>query len=91
MIRSRVIKLLRTMHVSHAEKNLYDMDVVREIGVEDDGRVRIIFVPPSDLCPVGINLAFEVKRKVKRIDGVKSVDLRVRGFQEDTSIVRFDD
>ncbi len=91
-IRSSVIEVLRAIHISHVEKSLYELEVIKEISVEDSGRVNIVFVPPSELCPVGINLAFEIRRRVKRVDGVNGVNLRVRELhQGGPSIVQFDD
>jgi|GEM_PF-5774505 len=80
VLRSRVVETLRQITDPETRMSVCDLEVIREIRVER-GAVRIVYTPPANLCPVGIDLAFHIRREIQRVDGVTRVSLRVRkGF-----------
>lgn len=79
-LRGKVLHTLRLIRDPETRMSVYDLEVVREVRVEE-GTVHIVYTPPANLCPVGINLAFHIRREIHRLDGVTRVELRVRkGF-----------
>jgi metal-sulfur cluster biosynthetic enzyme len=56
------------------------MGLVRDLKVEDEGYVSLVFRPSSTVCPLALQLAHNIKETIKEIDGVKKVKIRVLDF-----------
>ena len=56
------------------------MRLVRDLKVNEDGRVELTFRPTSVLCPLGFQLGINIKEAVQSVPGVASVQVQVDGF-----------
>jgi metal-sulfur cluster biosynthetic enzyme len=56
------------------------MKLVRDLKINEDGRVELTFRPSSVLCPLGFQLGINIKEAVQAVPGVKSVQVHVDGF-----------
>ena len=56
------------------------MRLVRDLKVDRRGDVELTFRPSSVLCPLGFQLAINIKEAVLDVPGVKSVQVNVDGF-----------
>jgi metal-sulfur cluster biosynthetic enzyme len=56
------------------------MKLVRDLKVNEDGRVELTFRPTSVLCPLGFQLGINIKEAVQSVPGVTSVQVQVDGF-----------
>ena len=56
------------------------MRLVRDLKVDRRGDVELTFRPSSVLCPLGFQLAINIKEAVLDVPGVKSVQVHVDGF-----------
>lgn len=56
------------------------MKLVRDLKVNEDGRVELTFRPSSVLCPLGFQLGINIKEAVQSVPGVKTVLVHVDGF-----------
>jgi len=56
------------------------MKLVRDLKVNEDGSVELIFRPSSVLCPLGFQLGINIKEAVQSVPGVASVQVQVDGF-----------
>ena len=56
------------------------MRLVRDLKVDEHGDVELTFRPSSVLCPLGFQLAINIKEAVLVVPGVKSVQVHVDGF-----------
>ncbi len=70
-----VVEVLRTIRDPELPINIYDMGLIYNIDVDDQGMVTIRMTLTSPACPVAESLPPEVQEKVKAIDGV--TDARV--------------
>ena len=58
------------------------MRLIPDAKVDNEGNVKIIFRPSSPVCPMAYKLAYDIKRMIKDIKGVKSVKIKVEGFKD---------
>ncbi len=70
-----VVEVLRTIRDPELPINIYDMGLIYNIDVDDQGMVTIRMTLTTPACPVAESLPPEVQEKVKAIDGV--TDARV--------------
>jgi metal-sulfur cluster biosynthetic enzyme len=56
------------------------MKLVRDLKINEDGRVELTFRPSSVLCPLGFQLGINIKEAVQSVRGIKSVLINVDGY-----------
>jgi len=78
-LKNRIINSLKKVNDPETNINVYDMDLIRDLCVED-GKVTLKFSPSSNVCPLAIQLAFNIKRAVESVEGVRKVDLTVTNY-----------
>jgi metal-sulfur cluster biosynthetic enzyme len=61
------------------------MGLISELMVSKDS-VSLTFRPTSPFCPLGIQLAHNIKRRVLAINGVKKADVKVVGHIQEQMI-----
>ncbi|MDX1648665.1 MAG: SUF system Fe-S cluster assembly protein [Myxococcota bacterium] len=76
-IRDRVIEVLRTVYDPEIPVDIYELGLVYDVDVDDDGVVSIRMTLTSPMCPVAESLPPEVEAKAAAVEGVKEarVDL----------------
>lgn len=74
----RVIETLRQIVDPHTGVSVYDMGLVSELKVENDS-VSLTFIPTSPVCPMGLELARDIKEQVCKIEGIKKCMVLVVG------------
>jgi FeS assembly SUF system protein len=74
-LEEEVIKALKTVYDPEIPVNIYDLGLVYNIAVEDDGVVKIRMTLTSPACPVAGSLPPEVQQKVSAIPGVKEAQV----------------
>jgi len=58
------------------------MDLIHGLSANEQGDVSLVFRPSSPVCPMAYSLADSIKKKVKEIEKVKSVSIRVENFHK---------
>lgn len=74
----RVIETLRQVVDPHTGVSVYDMGLITELKVEKDS-VSLTFIPTSPVCPMGLQLAKDIKDKVCKVQGIKKCMVMVVG------------
>ena len=74
-IREGVIGVLRTVYDPEIPVNIYEMGLIYEIEVKDEGKVYIRMTLTSPMCPVAETLPPEVEAKARDVAGVSDVEL----------------
>jgi FeS assembly SUF system protein len=75
LLEGQAIEALRTCYDPEIPVNIYDLGLVYEVKVNEEGVVAITMTLTSPFCPVAQTLPREVETKVKGIQGVS--DARV--------------
>jgi FeS assembly SUF system protein len=76
-LESEIVKVLKTVFDPEIPVNIYDLGLIYEIDVQDEGKVKIVMTLTSPNCPVAESLPEEVYDKVVSIEGVKDVELHL--------------
>lgn len=80
-----VISKLRGIIDPHTNISVYDMGLISELKVSKEA-VSLTFRPTSPFCPLGVQLAHNIKRSVMSIKGIKKVDVKVIGHVQEQMI-----
>jgi len=73
--RRAIVDMLRSIYDPEIPVNIYDIGLIYEIDIEDEGDVKIRMTLTSPMCPVAESLPPEVEAKVASVDGVRDVTI----------------
>jgi len=82
-----VISNLKEIVDPHTDISVYDMGLISELKVSKDS-VSLTFRPTSPFCPLGIQLAHNIKRRMLATKGVKKANVKVVGHIQEQMINR---
>lgn len=71
----KIIEALQTVFDPELPANIYDLGLVYNIDIKDDGYVNITMTLTAPGCPVAGDIIMDVDTKVRSIDGVKDVNV----------------
>jgi len=80
-LQERVIETLRQVVDPHTGVSVYEMGLISELKVDEDS-VSLTFIPTSPVCPMGLQLARDIKEMVCKIEGVKKCVVLVVGHMQ---------
>ena len=77
IVEAQVVEALRTCFDPEIPVNIYDLGLIYDVKVGDEGNVTVQMTLTSPHCPAVQSLPAEVESKVKAVDGVSeaTVDL----------------
>lgn len=76
-IEASILKILKTIYDPEIPVNIYDLGLIYEILVDDDGAAHVTMTLTAPGCPMADELMEEVNSKVATIDGVNKVDVNL--------------
>ena len=76
-IKEKIIEQLKTVYDPEIPVNIYEIGLIYEINLTDDGKVHILMTLTSPNCPVAESLPLEAKQSVELVEGVKEVDIEL--------------
>jgi FeS assembly SUF system protein len=76
-IEENVIKMLKTIYDPEIPVDIYELGLVYNIGIEDDGSTTIMMTLTSPSCPVAETLPPEVEQKVATVEGITSCKVEI--------------
>ncbi|KMQ63890.1 MULTISPECIES: SUF system Fe-S cluster assembly protein [Chryseobacterium] len=76
-IGEEIIKVLKSVYDPEIPVDIYELGLIYDVQISEDGDVKIIMTLTTPNCPVAESLPQEVKDKVGDVEGVKSVDLEL--------------
>lgn len=77
----RVIEALRQIVDPHTGVSVYEMGLISDLKIEEDS-VSLTFIPTSPVCPMGLELARDIKHEVAKIEGIKKCIVNVVGHMQ---------
>lgn len=72
-----IVKVLKTIYDPEIPVNIYDLGLIYEILVEKSGKVKLEMTLTAPGCPMADQIMAEVDAKLKTINGVKDVDVKL--------------
>lgn len=76
-LEQRIIEKIKTVFDPELPVNIYDLGLIYEVNVGEEGKVELIMTLTTPNCPVAGSLPMEVQTKVMEVEGVEDVDLKV--------------
>ena len=76
-IGENIIKALKTVFDPEIPLDIYELGLVYDVQISEDGDVKVVMTLTTPNCPVAESLPQEVKEKVAAVENVKSVDLEL--------------
>ncbi|BDI33141.1 SUF system Fe-S cluster assembly protein [Capsulimonas corticalis] len=76
-IEAEVIEMIRTVYDPEIPVNIYEMGLIYEIDVDEYGVVDIQMTLTSPACPVAGSLPGDVEQKVRQVEGVTDVKVKL--------------
>ena len=73
-----VILTLKEIIDPHTNLSVYEMGLISDLKVTGKS-VSLTFRPTSPFCPLGIQLAHNIKRRLEDLKGVQKADVKVVG------------
>jgi len=58
------------------------MELIHDLSVDENGKVRMTFRPSSPVCPMAYALANEIKKTLGNVESVRQVDIKVENFRD---------
>ncbi|MHC5108823.1 MAG: SUF system Fe-S cluster assembly protein [Planctomycetota bacterium] len=74
-LEATIVEVLKTIYDPEIPVNIYELGLIYEIDVQEEGQIAIMMTLTSPACPVAGTLVTEVERRVRDIGGV--TDCRV--------------
>jgi metal-sulfur cluster biosynthetic enzyme len=75
-VKEKVVEALRSVIDPELRINLVDAGIIRDVEVKNGiVKIRISFTTP--FCPLANLLILNIRNAVKKVEGVKSVDIEV--------------
>lgn len=76
-IHAQIIEQIQTVYDPEIPVDIWELGLIYDIDVKDDGVVILQMTLTSPACPVAESLPMEVQEKVILVEGVTDVDLRL--------------
>ncbi|MBC7555641.1 MAG: DUF59 domain-containing protein [Chryseobacterium sp.] len=77
LIGENIIVTLKTIYDPEIPVDIYELGLIYDVQISEEGMVKVIMTLTSPNCPVAESLPQEVKDKVKGVEKVKDVDLEL--------------
>ena len=71
----KIIEALKTVHDPELAADIYELGLVYDINISDNGFVNIKMTLTAPGCPVAGDIIMEVDNKVRSIEGVSDVNV----------------
>jgi FeS assembly SUF system protein len=76
-LEQEIVDVLKTIFDPEIPVNIYDLGLIYEVNVDEQGAARIVMTLTSPNCPVAESMPEEVHDKVKAIEGITHVELNL--------------
>jgi len=84
----QIIEAIKKVVDPHTGVSVYDMGLISELKIENDF-VSLTFIPTSPVCPIGLQLAKDIKDKVTGLAEVSDCRVNVVGHVQADQINKF--
>ncbi len=75
--RQKIIEAIREIYDPEIPVNIYEIGLIYEVTVDDDGNAHVLMTLTSPMCPVAESLPPEVEQKVATVEGVTSASVEI--------------
>jgi FeS assembly SUF system protein len=76
-LRDKIEAALRTVFDPEVPVNIFDMGLVYDIQIGEEGKIKVIMTLTAPACPAAAEIVQDVQEKVSDIEGVKDVHVQL--------------
>ncbi|QOW11259.1 SUF system Fe-S cluster assembly protein [Kaistella flava (ex Peng et al. 2021)] len=76
-IGENIITALKTVYDPEIPVDIYELGLIYDVQISDEGKVKVIMTLTTPNCPVAESLPAEVRERVTEVEDVKEVDLEL--------------
>lgn len=76
-LEAQIVNALRQVYDPEIPINIYEMGLIYNVDIGDDGAVEVTMTLTSPACPVAGSLPGEVQMRVESVAGVKSANVEL--------------
>ena len=76
-LEAAIVEKIKTVYDPEIPVNVYEIGLIYEINITDEGRVNILMTLTSPNCPVAESLPLEVKNKTEEVEGVTEAEVEL--------------
>jgi metal-sulfur cluster biosynthetic enzyme len=79
-LKTRIEEKLKQVIDPETSMDVMRMQLVKNLLVDENGAVSLIFFPSSPTCPLAFQLALSIQDAVKKVKGVTEIKINVEGY-----------
>lgn len=76
-LEEKIISMLKTVYDPEIPVDIYNLGLIYNIDLSDDGDLKIDMTLTAPNCPAADFIIDDARIKLESIDGIKSVDIRI--------------
>ncbi len=80
-LKDRILEELHKVTDPETTMDVVSIGLVKEVAVTPENTVSLKLRPASPVCPLAFHLALEIQERVKKIRGVKKLEITVIDYQ----------
>lgn len=77
VLEEKIINVLKNVYDPEIPVNIYDLGLVYEHSIDDEGNVKVLMTLTAPNCPVADVLPEQVKEEISFLTGVKEVSVEI--------------
>lgn len=74
-LKEKIIEVLKTVYDPEIPVNIYDLGLIYNLEVEDNGTVKILMTLTAPNCPIADQILEEIKGKLELLEEIKDVKI----------------
>ena len=76
-LKTDIINKLKTVYDPEIPVDIYELGLIYEINVDEDGNVKILMTLTSPNCPAAEEIPADINTKVKSLEEVKELNVQI--------------
>ncbi|MCX7697318.1 MAG: SUF system Fe-S cluster assembly protein [Bacteroidales bacterium] len=72
-LKDKIIEVLKNIYDPEIPVNIYDLGLIYDIQIGDEGNVKLLMTLTAPNCPIAESLPNQIRRAVMQIEGVQDV------------------
>lgn len=76
-LESEIASVLKTIYDPEIPVNIFDLGLIYEINIDEQFNVEIVMTMTAPNCPMADDLVQEVHEKIKAIEGINQVQVKL--------------
>ncbi len=76
-LKQKIIAALKTVYDPEIPVDIYELGLIYELDVDDDGIAHVVMTLTTPNCPVADSLVMDIQTKIYQVEGVTDVNLHL--------------